>query len=67
MQNKQQLFFSNKGFPKGGGGGGGSPIWEKFPNKTVIFFEWVPRQSLGGRFHNTKRAKSQHEHLNILM
>ena len=30
----------NKGFPKGGGGG--SAIWEKFPNNTVIFFEWVP-------------------------
>ena len=32
------MFFSNKGFPKGGDGGGGSAIWEKFPNNTVIFF-----------------------------
>ena len=39
------IFFSNKGFPKGGDGG--SATWEKFPNNPVIFFESFPESKWG--------------------
>ena len=38
-----KIFFSTKGFPKGGvGGEGGSAIWEKFPKNTVFLPESPP-------------------------